>query len=163
MVGFATYVLVSGDEIVDLVDFGGDESLTLYTSAAILIIVVAAVVIIVTFFGCCGAWKENKCMLGTYFTIILVMFICVLVGAVIGVTQSLDFIQTQLTATQKSYGKTDPQDQAITKAWDQVQTDVSTNIETAMNIRRLQSLNFLYFSDDLNVNNAFNFFRLTIV
>ena len=139
MVGFATYVLVSGDEIVDLVDFGGDESLTLYTSAAILIIVVAALVIIVTFFGCCGAWKENKCMLGTYFTIILVMFICVLVGAVIGVTQSLDFIQTQLTATQKSYGKDEPQDKAITKAWDQVQTDVSTNIETAINARRLYS------------------------
>jgi hypothetical protein len=27
-------------------------------------------VIVVTFFGCCGAIKENKCMLGTYFTVI---------------------------------------------------------------------------------------------
>lgn len=47
-------------------------SITVYSTAAIILIVVSVIVIIVTFFGCCGAIKENKCMLGTYFTIILV-------------------------------------------------------------------------------------------
>jgi hypothetical protein len=47
-------------------------SIAIFSSAAIILIVVSVVVVVVTFFGCCGAIKENKCMLGTYFTVVLV-------------------------------------------------------------------------------------------
>ena len=124
MIGFGSYVLITGKDIVDLVDAQGDDALRIYSSAAILLIVVACAVVCVTFFGCCGAWKENRCMLGTYFTFILVLFITTLVGAVIAVTQDLDFVENTLRDTLDKYGHDGDDDKIITKAWDSVQEDV---------------------------------------
>jgi len=68
----------------------GKFDISLYTSAAYIIIVVAAIVSIVAFFGCFGAVKESKCMLGTYFVLILATFIVMVVGAVLGYTGSIE-------------------------------------------------------------------------
>merc|ERR1711997_750658 len=92
-------------------------------SAAILLIVIACVVVLVTFFGCFGAFKVQRCMLGTYFTMILVLFICVLVGAVIAVTQDLDFVPGALKTTLDNYGNDGADDNVIAEAWDGVQKD----------------------------------------
>jgi hypothetical protein len=66
-------------------------------------------------------------MLGIYFAIILTMFIILIVGAVVGYSQSLDELKDPMM---KSMAKYDPNNTnadavSITKAWDQVQTDVS--------------------------------------
>merc|ERR1712141_823386 len=84
--------------------------------------------VILTFFGCCGAIKESKCMLGTYFTLILVMFIVMIVGAVLGYSTSMNKLEDALFKTQPRY-KNDidscttcsDSDKAVTKAWDEVQ------------------------------------------
>ncbi|KAK3737422.1 hypothetical protein QZH41_005521 [Actinostola sp. cb2023] len=34
-----------------------------YTSGARLLIAVGVIIALIAFFGCCGAWKENKCLL----------------------------------------------------------------------------------------------------
>ena len=67
-------------------DLDGKLDISLYTSAAYIIIVIAVLVAIVSFFGCFGALKESKCMLGTYFVLILALFIVMIVGAVLGYT-----------------------------------------------------------------------------
>jgi len=121
VLGFGSYVLITGKDFADLVDIGGDESLKIYTSASILLIVIACIIVLITFFGCCGAWKENRCMLGTYFTTILVLFICVLVGAVIAVTQDLDFVRESLKKTQPKYGNDGTENELVTQAWNDVQ------------------------------------------
>ena len=59
-------------------------SSNVYNLGAYALIGLSAVMVIIAFFGCCGAIKENKCMLGTYFSIIVVLFILMLVGAVMG-------------------------------------------------------------------------------
>ena len=67
-------------------------------------------------------------MLGTYFAIILLMFIVMIVGAVFGYSQSLDELKKPLVDSMDKYSKADDAsetEKAITKAWDQVQTDVS--------------------------------------
>ena len=64
-------------------------------------------------------------MLGTYFVMILALFICILVGAVIAYTQDLDFVESALKQTQDKYGQTDADGQIITDAWDSFQEDVS--------------------------------------
>ena len=79
VLGIGIFAIVNGAALMDLVDkandtLGKDLTLSVFTSAAIILIVVSVFVVIVAFFGCCGAIKESKCMLGTYFTIILVMF-----------------------------------------------------------------------------------------
>ena len=125
VLGFGTYVLITGADIVDLIDESG-ETIKIYSSAAILLIVIACLVVIVTFFGCFGAFKVQRCMLGTYFTMILVLFICVLVGAVIAVTQDLDFVEDALEKTMPKYGNEGAAETTITEAWDGIQSDVSS-------------------------------------
>lgn len=94
VLGFGIYALVDGESLSNLVSIGAEQldeniSITVYTSAAIILIVVSVFVVVVSFFGCCGAIKENKCMLGTYFTIVLALFIVMIVGAVLGYNQQL--------------------------------------------------------------------------
>jgi hypothetical protein len=128
VLGIGIFALVDGAALVDLVEnTGSGVSLSVFTSAAIILIVVAVFVVIVTFFGCCGAIKENKCMLGTYFAAILVMFIIMIVGAVIGYSQSLSEVEDQLILSMAKF-KDDPGEDkteiAITTAWNTVQEDV---------------------------------------
>ena len=67
-------------------------------------------------------------MLGIYFAILLLFFILLIVGAVIGYSQSLEEIKKPLEDSMNLYDpdKTDDkQAKAVVKAWDKVQSDVS--------------------------------------
>lgn len=50
--------------------------------AAILLIVVGVGVMIVGFFGCCGAMKENQCLLVLFFGCLFLTFVLMIAGAV---------------------------------------------------------------------------------
>jgi len=119
VLGFGIYVLAAGQDIAKLIKEGEGEAITLYSSAAILLIILSLFIIVVTFFGCCGALKEHKCMLGTYFAIVLVFFIIFIIAAIIGYTQSEDKMQKPLENAIKSYGWKNKT--KITDAWDYVQ------------------------------------------
>jgi len=49
--------------------------------AAILIVIIGSVILLVAGIGCCGAWKESKCLLGVFF--ISMILVCALVVAVV--------------------------------------------------------------------------------
>ncbi|XP_053499856.1 CD63 antigen [Ictalurus furcatus] len=53
------------------------------TGSPILIIVVGAVIFLIAFFGCCGAWKDNYCMVTT-FVVLLSIIIIIEIGIAIG-------------------------------------------------------------------------------
>lgn len=57
MLGVGIYVHLKIGDYVDL-------SSVKYVTGSIIIITVGAVIAIITFFGCCGAMKENRCLLG---------------------------------------------------------------------------------------------------
>ena len=125
--GLGIYALVDSASLVTLVDKIGVGDDINITSAAYIFIVVAVFVVILTFFGCCGAIKESKCMLGTYFTLILVMFVVMIAGAVLGYSTSMDKLQGALEKTMPQFkeGATNDSQIAITEAWNEVQTSVS--------------------------------------
>lgn len=106
----------------------GEFDISLYTSAAYIIIVVAAIVSIVAFFGCFGAVKESKCMLGTYFVLILVTFIVMVVGAVLGYTGSIEeTLQGPLKEALSEYRdgpNLNDQQEAYKKVWNEVQKEL---------------------------------------
>jgi len=130
VLGIGIYALVDGADLVDIVESAdADVSLKVFTSAAIILIVVSVFVVILTFFGCCGAIKESKCMLGTYFTLILAMFVVMIVGAVIGYSQSMDEVRGAVEKSMKKF-KDDvdadgvsKEEKAITNAWNTLQGD----------------------------------------
>lgn len=128
VLGLGIYALVDGASLVSLVDqseVGDSIDITAFTSAAYIFIVVAVFVVILTFFGCCGAIKESKCMLGTYFVLILVMFIVMIAGAVLGYSTSMDKLEDALQKTMPYYSESpnaeDPKQVSVSEAWDEVQ------------------------------------------
>ena len=107
-----------------------DSTISLYASAAYILIVISALVLIIAFFGCCGAMKENKCMLGTYFTIILALFIVMVVGAVLGYSGNLESaIKDPMQNALKKYNDLpdDKAGEAYKAIWNEVQEEVSAN------------------------------------
>lgn len=133
--GLGIWVLVDKPSFLDLFEQAADNvpgmsdkfDITLYTSAAYILLVVAALVVIISFFGCCGAIKESKCMLGTYFTLILAMFIVMVVGAVLGYSGNLEeIIKKPLTDALEKYEDNPTQDGMIAykKIWNEVQVEL---------------------------------------
>merc|ERR1719290_105055 len=95
--GLGIWVLVDKPSFLNLFDeaqkvsgITDDFNISIHTSAAYILLVVSFLVVLISFFGCCGAWKEDKCMLGTYFTLILAMFIVMVIGAVLGYSGNLE-------------------------------------------------------------------------
>jgi len=124
VLGFGIWVLVDKPSIVNLVD-QTDANIPIYNSAVILFLVVASLAIVISFFGCCGAYKESKCMLGTYFMMVLSLLIVITVGTIIGFSQGIDAVIEPLKDTLALYdeGSTRTDIQEITNLWDSVQID----------------------------------------
>jgi hypothetical protein len=115
---------VCGDDCDDIAN-----NISLYSSAAYIIIVTAALVVIISFFGYCGAMKENKCLLGTYFTVILALFIIMLVGAILGYSGNFEEkIKTPFEKALKKYNDNPVDDDQSAKnykaVWNEVQDEV---------------------------------------
>lgn len=94
----------------------------LYTGAYVFI-AVGVIIMVVGFFGCCGAIRENQCMLGTFFALLFMVF-CVLVAAGIWAVVAKDDVKetvnNALEEGVKGYFK---EKSAERKFMDMVQTD----------------------------------------
>jgi len=135
--GLGIWVVVDEPSFLDLfskaqdqLDSTEDFNVEIYTSAAYILLVVSALVVLISFFGCCGAWKENKCMLGTYFTLILALFIVMVVGAVLGYSGDLEkAVKDPLKSALSKYSdvateESDPALYGYKMAWNTVQEEL---------------------------------------
>jgi len=128
VLGFGIYAIADSASLMELINMAdlppeAAPKIDSFITAAYLFIVIAVFAMILAFFGCCGAWKESKCMLSTYFAMVLVLLVLVIVGAIMGFTVSLNHIKEPLEATMKKY-KESPvtdEDKAIKILWDQKQ------------------------------------------
>ncbi|XP_017575720.1 tetraspanin-1-like [Pygocentrus nattereri] len=73
---------------------GAPSDLKQVLNVGYLLIALGSVLLLLGFLGCCGAVRESKCMLLMFFTIILIVFIAEVAGAVVllvfkGLIQSL--------------------------------------------------------------------------
>ncbi|XP_037777111.1 tetraspanin-9-like [Penaeus monodon] len=94
----------------------------LYITAAYILIATGCVIFFVSFLGCFGALKEIKCMLLSYFIIVLLLFIIVLIGGILGYVfkdKASVSVKNTMTSAMRDY-KPDT-DIPITKAWDETQ------------------------------------------
>ncbi|KAI8494309.1 cell surface receptor signaling pathway [Branchiostoma belcheri] len=73
LVGVGIYVMVAYgvSNVFQLLNL----SELLVRGGGIALIVVGVITMIVGFLGCCGAIKENRCMLGAFFTLLLILLI----------------------------------------------------------------------------------------
>jgi len=138
--GVAIWVLVDSPKFMELFDKTkdvvseevdtSDLELNIYSTAVYVFLAVSAFFVIVSFFGCCGAWRESKCMLATYFTFILILFICLIVGAVLAYKGNLkNKLETPLYKSVGMYKdnpdeKTEAKALALKQAWNTVQSEL---------------------------------------
>lgn len=57
-----------------------------FANAAVFIIIVGVVVFVIGFLGCCGAVKENYCMVTTFAVLLAIIFILEIVAGALGFT-----------------------------------------------------------------------------
>ncbi|XP_050665373.1 CD63 antigen-like [Leptidea sinapis] len=98
-----------------------DESF--YTSAPVILILVGLIVFIVAFFGCCGAVKENHCMIVTYSVFLLLIFVAELAVGIAGYVKHQD-LETTISRSLNESIVQYPNDINIRKSFDIIQTDM---------------------------------------
>lgn len=95
--------------------FFGDQ----FNGAAILLIVVGVIVFTVAFFGCCGAYKENHCMIMAFAVLLGIVFILEIAAAIAAhllQSQLKDLVRKGMNDAIESYPN-----EGIKKAWDETQ------------------------------------------
>lgn len=93
-----------------------------FSAAAIFLIVVGCIIFIIGFFGCCGAVKENHCMVMTFAVLLGLVFILEIAAGIAGFVlrgKVESMMRKGMTESMDRYGK--PQYAGVTKAWDEVQ------------------------------------------
>lgn len=122
--GLALIITGSIIQVVNLryLDFLGNEFLNI----PVLLIVIGCVIFGVAFFGCCGAIKENFCMITT-FAVLLSFIFLVEIGAGIAAYMLRDrvhvVVSTNMEKGLQNYGKEGYE--GITKTWDLVQHELN--------------------------------------
>lgn len=110
-----------------LVDQASFSSLVVdvpHTLVAVYIILgVGCFLVVVSFLGCCGALKKNTCMLGTFFVLLLIIFLAEIVGAVMMFVYSGP-IKTEVVNSMNDFnnGVNETEINDMTQAWNSVQT-----------------------------------------
>jgi len=93
--------------------------------ASYLLIGVGCLIFIVGFFGCCGAIKESKCMLGMYmFFMVLVLGGEVAAGALVAIYKGKITKELKGAMVKQNQMKYSVNDTVLTKAWDYMQIEL---------------------------------------
>ncbi|KAG0726990.1 Tetraspanin-11 [Chionoecetes opilio] len=94
----------------------------MYMTAAYILIATGCIIFFISFLGCFGALKEVKCMLLTYFIMVLLLFIILLIGGILGYVfkdKAATSIKHTMVGSIREYGA--EKFEHITKAWDETQ------------------------------------------
>jgi len=97
--------------------FGGSAN-----SAAIFLLIVGVIVFVIGFFGCCGAIKENHCMVVTFVVLLCIVLILEVAAAIVAFVlrgKITNAVEKEMMAATKNYN--DSAHGGVTKAWDKVQ------------------------------------------
>lgn len=123
LVGFGIYTRTNQSNVTKFSSILGSDN-GLLPTVTITVIVAGSIIIFLSFMGCCGAIKEVKCMLVTFFILLMLIFISFLVGGILFYAfryKIEDITLTQLRIQlNTSYGRTG--EEAVTEAWDYMQT-----------------------------------------
>ncbi|XP_010738881.1 tetraspanin 34a [Larimichthys crocea] len=127
ILGVGIWVKVDSGSLLGLLDKveGTPSGLSQLVNVSYLLIGVGCVLLVIGFLGCCGAVRESRCMLLTFFSIVLIIFLVEVVGAVVllvfqGVAdQLLESLEDEVRKSiQTDYGK----DEGLTSLWNATMT-----------------------------------------
>ncbi|XP_039268098.2 tetraspanin-18-like [Styela clava] len=88
-----------------------------------IIIGVGAALLVIGFMGCCGAIKENRCLLITFFVLVLLVLIVEIAAAIL-IYAEKGKIEKSSLSSMTHYGSTDAQGKLVTQGWDTIQATI---------------------------------------
>ncbi|XP_053184976.1 tetraspanin-1-like [Scomber japonicus] len=85
ILGVGVWVKVDSASLLGIVEQVDDapSGLSQLANISYLLMAVGGVLLVIGFLGCCGAIRESRCMLLTFFTIVLIIFLVEVAGAVV--------------------------------------------------------------------------------
>ncbi|TDH16063.1 hypothetical protein EPR50_G00015950 [Perca flavescens] len=85
ILGVGVWVKVDSGSLLGILDTLEDapSGLSQLVNVSYLLMAVGAVLLVIGFLGCCGAVRESRCMLLTFFSIVLIIFLVEVAGAVV--------------------------------------------------------------------------------
>ncbi|XP_028828322.1 tetraspanin 34a [Denticeps clupeoides] len=85
ILGLGIWVAVDSSSLLGFLDHieGAPPELAQLANVGYLLIGVGGVLVLMGFLGCCGAVRESRCMLLTFFIIVLIIFLAEVAGAVV--------------------------------------------------------------------------------
>lgn len=106
--------------LMDISNFNSLKSIIQGLSGVNLAFIVAGVVVcVISFLGCCGALKENSCMVSTFMALLVLILIFEIAVGILAF-QKRDKIEELVTKeAKKSLNHTD--ESLVAKAWDDIQ------------------------------------------
>ncbi|XP_041358502.1 CD151 antigen-like [Gigantopelta aegis] len=162
VIGVGVYTLLTEFGAQEMSVLLGDE---LYVAGVYTLIVGGVVVIIIAFLGCCGAFIENKCILGFYGVLMLLTLICFIAVCILGFVFRGQ-IKVQLkkeaeTTLIYKYGVDleSSLNVRVTKAWDDAQVKLKCcGVTGDVNSTRswaVYKLNSTWFSESTAANKSY--------
>jgi len=119
LIGFGAWSQIDAK---DYLNFLGDN----YVNTPIFLMIVGGVIFVVAFMGCCGAWKESKCLIYTY-AFFLAVILVAQIGAGIAAYMLKSDLNTEvvknMNAGMKNYNKS-AEFEGVTHTWDIVQKEL---------------------------------------
>ncbi|KAI4828837.1 hypothetical protein KUCAC02_022909 [Chaenocephalus aceratus] len=123
LLAMGIWVSVDGGSFLQLLGPFSSQGMQ-FVNVGFFCIAIGAVLVLMGFLGCCGARKDSKCLLLTFFSIILIIFIAEVAAGVVALAYSSfakGIIRVWMTpALQKDYGS----DPVVTKIWNITMTEL---------------------------------------
>lgn len=108
LIAVGAYVQIALKDYFDLIEGS-------FSSAAALLIAVGVIIFFIAFFGCCGAYKENRTCVLIFAGLLVIIFIMEIAGGIAGFV-----LKGQVEETVEKYMKENIQKNAT--VWDKVQS-----------------------------------------
>ncbi|XP_069127011.1 tetraspanin-18B-like isoform X1 [Argopecten irradians] len=100
----------------------------LFEIGTYLILAGGGLIALLAFCGCCGTMREDRCILGFYGVVLVLVFMALIVGGVLAFmfreNMTSDFKEKLVVTIEKQYGyeiRTNTHNRLVTDAWDSIQ------------------------------------------
>ncbi|XP_013773356.1 CD63 antigen-like [Limulus polyphemus] len=114
-IGLIVVGALSLKNITKYADFMVDNN----TTSPTMLIIVGSIVFVLAFLGCCGAWKENYCMLMTFAVLLFIIFAVELAAGIAAYVYRKDVEKAIKEGMQDDLKKN-----ATENDWDKIQTEL---------------------------------------
>uniref|UniRef100_A0A3Q3KV82 Tetraspanin n=1 Tax=Labrus bergylta TaxID=56723 RepID=A0A3Q3KV82_9LABR len=124
LLAMGIWVSVDGGSFLRLLGPFSGEAMQ-FVNVGFFSIAIGGVLMLLGFLGCCGAKKESKCLLLTFFSIILIIFIAELAAGVVALAYSSfaeGILRAWATPALKSHYGSEP---VVTKMWNSTMTELN--------------------------------------